>query len=126
MAKDQKEWFRQADYDIETAETLMNGARYVYAVFMCHLAIEKALKGHYYKNFGEQAPKTHNLLYLLEKNSIELPEHIDDFIIKLNRESIVTRYPDDIGRMSRDYNKKTTKAIMVKSNEALEWLRKKL
>jgi len=61
MAKDQNEWFRQSDYDIATAQALTDSGRYIYAVFMCHLSIEKALKGHYYKKFGEQAPKTHNL-----------------------------------------------------------------
>lgn len=108
------------------AQTMFDGKRYIYAVFMCHLSIEKALKGHYFKNFGAQAPKTHNLLYLTEKNGIEFPEHIDDFIIKLNRESIVTRYPEDIGRMSKNYNKKKTNEIIANSKEALEWLREKL
>ena len=31
MAKDQKEWFLQADYDIETAEYMFNGGRYFYS-----------------------------------------------------------------------------------------------
>lgn len=126
MAKDQKEWFKQADYDMGAAQTLFDGKRYIYAVFMCHLSIEKALKGLYFKKLGEHAPKTHNLLYLTEKNRIEFPENIRDFITKLNRESIVTRYPEDIGRMSKNYNKKKTNEIIGNSKEALEWLREKL
>ena len=32
MGKDPEEWFRQADYDLETAEDLFNGGRYFYEV----------------------------------------------------------------------------------------------
>ena len=39
------EWLRQADYDLETAQYMLAGGRYIYAVFMCHLSAEKALKG---------------------------------------------------------------------------------
>jgi len=39
------EWMRQADYDWETAEYMLQGGRCFYAVFMCHMAVEKALKG---------------------------------------------------------------------------------
>jgi len=45
------EWLKQAEYDLETAEYLFSGGRYLYSVFMCHLAIEKALKGLYEKYY---------------------------------------------------------------------------
>ena len=34
-------WIEVADYDMETAETLYNGRRWLYVAFMCHQAIEK-------------------------------------------------------------------------------------
>lgn len=68
MAKDHKEWFRQADYDMGAAHTLFDGGRYIYAVFMCHLAIEKALKGLYFNKHQKQAPKTHNLLRIADQS----------------------------------------------------------
>jgi len=40
-----QEWLKQADYDMDTAEFMFAGGRYFYAVFMCHLSIEKASKG---------------------------------------------------------------------------------
>jgi len=63
MPAEPEEWFKQAQYDMETAEYLRNGGRYSYAVFMCHLSIEKALKGLYCKELGGMPPKLHNLLY---------------------------------------------------------------
>jgi hypothetical protein len=62
MDKRAAEWLKQADYDMGTAEFMAKGGRYFYAVFMCHLAIEKALKGLYEQNLHEIPPKTHNLL----------------------------------------------------------------
>lgn len=45
------EWFKQANY----------------TVFICHLSIEKALKGLYTKKFKIVQPKIHNLIYLIKK-----------------------------------------------------------
>jgi len=45
VTKNYDEWFNQADYDLETAHFLFGGGRYFYAVFYCHLSIEKMLKG---------------------------------------------------------------------------------
>jgi HEPN domain-containing protein len=53
--KQSEEWFKQADYDLETAETLLKTGRYIYAVFMCHLSIEKALKGLYAQKFEQDS-----------------------------------------------------------------------
>ncbi len=39
------EWFFQSDYDLETAKDMFKSGRNVYCIFMCHLSIEKALKG---------------------------------------------------------------------------------
>lgn len=67
MAKDRKEWLKQSDYDFDTAEYMFAGGRNFYAVFMCHIAIEKALKGLYYRITNEVPAKSHNLIYFLNK-----------------------------------------------------------
>jgi HEPN domain-containing protein len=61
--KPPEEWFKQASYDLKTAGALFKTGRYVYTVFMCHLCIEKALKGLYTRNLLQTPPKTHNLIY---------------------------------------------------------------
>jgi HEPN domain-containing protein len=67
--KPPEEWFKQADYDLETAETLFKSGKYIYTVFMCHLSIEKALKGLYAKKFKKYPPK--NLLKQYKKNRVK-------------------------------------------------------
>lgn len=122
--KNSKEWFLQSDYDIATADAMFASARYFYAVFMCHLSLEKFIKGLYSKILNELPPKTHNLVYLLEKISIEPPENIYQFIYSINAESVATRYPDDIQRAVKDYTKEKTKEVIENTKQALQWLKK--
>lgn len=114
-----KEWLKQADYDIETAEFMFNGGRYFYSVFMCHLSIEKALKGLCQFTLNELPPKTHNLIYLLNKIEIKPDEKIGRFMIKLNEANIATRYPEDLAILQKNYSKKITHAIFTDTKEAL-------
>ena len=73
MEKRTEEWLRQADYDIDTAEYMYQGGRYLHAVFMCHLAVEKALKGLYFERRKEFPPKSHSLVFLLNEIGLTPP-----------------------------------------------------
>ena len=105
---------------------MFDNKRYFYAVFMCHLSIEKALKGIYLDRLKEIPPKTHNLVYLVEKIKLLLPENLYDSVFALNRVSVPTRYPDDIQRMLKDYNEERTKKVIESGKEVLQWLKKQL
>ena len=39
-----KYWIDISDYDLETAEAMLQSKRYLYVGFMCHQTIEKAFK----------------------------------------------------------------------------------
>jgi len=123
MGKDPQEWLKQADYDMDTAEYMYSCGRNIYAVFMCHLSIEKALKGIYQKKSGDVPPRTHNLVFLVEKAQLKLSDKLGDFIFSLNHASIPTRYPDDLQRMLKDYSTEKTREILDKSKEVLKWLK---
>ena len=86
-----QEWLSQSEYDMETADYMYDGGRHIYAVFMCHLSIEKALKGLYYEKRHTIPPKSHNLIYLLKEIGIKPPFIPGKFIAKLNQASIRTR-----------------------------------
>lgn len=125
MAKSPEEWLHQADYDMDTAECMFNTGRYFYAVFMCHLSIEKALKGLYEERLKEISPKTHNLIYLLKKVGIKPEESIGKFLVRLNEASVVTRYPEDIAKLQKDFTQEMVKDILSKSREVLKWIKKR-
>jgi len=123
MAQNPDEWLRQADYDIDNAEFMFKNGRYIYTIFMCHLSIEKALKGLYIQKTGKLPPKTHNLLYLAERINIQLPDNLYDSIFTLNKLSVPTRYPDDLQRMLKDYNEERTRDIIERGKEVLQWVK---
>lgn len=123
MPKGPEEWQKQADYDLETANFMFKGGRYFYTVFMCHLSIEKALKGLYHKKRDKIPPKTHNLVYLINKVGFKPPEEIGRFLVKLNQASIVTRYPEDLAVLQREYTQTIVKEILSKTRGTLEWIK---
>ncbi len=123
MSKEPQEWLRQADYDLDTAEFMFDGGRYFYAVFMCHLSMEKALKGLYQERLKQIPPKVHNLVYLLNKIGIKPPEDIGRFLIKLNEANIVTRYPENIDKLQKDFTQPIVKDILDRSKAVLGWIK---
>lgn len=123
MEKKAEEWLRQSDYDIDTANYMFQGGRYFYAVFMCHLAIEKALKGLYFEKRHEIPPKTHNLYYLLNQIEIEPYEDMGKWIIRLNEANIATRYPDELNKLQQIYTESVVKSILTGSQEVIRWIK---
>jgi len=117
------EWLKQADYDIDTARFMAEGARHFYAVFMCHLAIEKALKGLYQQLVQETPPKTHNLMYLVSRIGLKPDPERARAIARLNEANITTRYPDDIDRLRSNYTEEMTARILTQAEETLAWIK---
>ncbi len=124
MSEKHEEWIKQADYDMATADAMLSSGRYLYAVFMCHLSIEKSLKGLYSKELAEVPPKTHNLLYLLKKTGKKPSQDMLKFIAKLNTASVATRYPDDLEKIQAAYTKEITKEMIEKSKGVLKWVKR--
>ena len=124
MDKKSQEWLKQADYDMDTAEFMFNGGRFFYTVFMCHLSIEKAMKGLYQERLKEIPPRTHNLVYLLNKIGVKPTEAIGRFVIKLNEANVVTRYPEDIDKLQKDYTQVVVEDMLIRSKEILGWIKK--
>jgi len=120
------EWLKQAEYDMDTAKAMFKTGRYIYAVFMCHLAIEKIIKGTYSKIIKKDPPKTHDLIYLSELTSLDLTEDFTKFLDSLNDLSIPTRYPDELEKLVQQYSRERTKKILNQTEELLQCLKEKL
>lgn len=123
MRRDTENWLASADYDIETASHMLATGRYLYVVFMCHLALEKNLKAIAAEAQGRTPPKTHELLYLVTLGSVKLSQEHLDFVGKLNNASIPTRYPEDPAKTISVYPKEVTKQYLEKTKEVMEWLK---
>jgi HEPN domain-containing protein len=117
------EWIFQSDYDYETAEAMFSTARYVYAIFMCHLCIEKIIKAQYLKRLNKVAPKSHNLLWLAEEIKMEFPENLSKFVFQLNDASLPTRYPQELRSAIKLYSREVTQDILNKTKELQQWIK---
>lgn len=115
---------KQADYDLATAVDMFKAGRYIYCVFMCHLAVEKILKSIYVRKNNQNPPKTHDLSYLCETIQISLPENLNNFIDDLNELSVPTRYPDYLAKILKEYRKKETETILLLSKKFILWAKK--
>lgn len=118
-----EEWIFQAEYDYESAAVMFKSKRYVYCVFMCHLSLEKSLKGLFVKRKNTFPAKTHSLVFFIEKLELELPDEYLKFIFKLNDVSIPTRYPEDLRKLIRAYTKIQTQEILTKTKKILQWIK---
>lgn len=118
-----EEWYFQSDYDLETAVDMFKSGRTVYCVFMCHLSLEKALKGLLIKKTGEFPLKTHSLIYFADKLDLQLNESHYEFLFTLNKISVTTRYPDDLRKLFVAYTKERTESILNQTKEVLTWIK---
>ncbi|MEW6215596.1 MAG: HEPN domain-containing protein [Nitrospirota bacterium] len=126
MKKSTLNWLQSADYDLKTALSLLKNKRYIYVIFMCHLALEKTLKAILSEMYKELPPYTHNLNRLMEMGNISLPEGYQDFVNKINLQSVPTRYPEDFKRLSKEFNRKIAEDYLKQTKRTIKWLRQNI
>lgn len=126
MKQQVKNWLDSALYDLETAEQMYESGRYIYTIFVGHLALEKILKAKVQEVTGRLPPKTHNLRYLVKLSSLEVPENMFEFLSKLSDVSIPTRYPENFEELVEAYDKRVVRKYADKTKEVFEWMRKSL
>lgn len=121
MTDEVDEWFKQAEFDITAGYTMAESTTSPYAVFFCHQAIEKALKGLYLKKFKEAPQKTHSLVTLAVRLTIPIPKTICATIQLLNTASVNVRYPPDLDELVKIYSYERVCDILKRSEEVLDW-----
>ena len=118
-----EEWFFQSDYDVETAYHMLQAGRNVYCIFMCHLGLEKTLKGLYIKRLNQFPPKIHDLMYFVNKLSLEPEETFLDFLIWMSTQGITTRYAEDLRGMIKIYPQERTIEIYQQTKLIQQWIK---
>ena len=123
MRKDTENFLFSSEYDLTTAQHMLKTGRYIYVVFMCHIAIEKLLKAIVAEITNKTPPKTHNLLYLVKLANLFIPQELFDFIAKINNSSVVTRYPEDFKMLITSYPEEIVREYHANTEKVLKWLR---
>ena len=125
-----KYWLDMADYDVETARVMLKGKRYLYVGFMCHQAIEKALKAVIARDCaaGEIPPKIHHLLKLSDRAGLfqEMSPEQQRFIKELNPMNIEARYPEYREQIAVGLSNDICRQFLAGTEEMLCWIKEQL
>jgi len=120
-----KYWIELSDYDLETADAMLKTKRYLYVGFMCHQAIEKALKAYYTKQNTDKVPFTHSLSRLIDDSGLKhiLSENQLDFIDQIEPLNIETRYPSHKDRLLKSLTPDRCLNILNKTKTFQKWIK---
>ena len=121
-------WLDLADEDVLTVKVLLDGKRYLYAGFFCHLIAEKALKAMTASVTCKVPPKTHDLAKLAVHGNIfdDLSECQLNLLKELNPLNIEARYPEYKERISRTLTPEKTMKLFKETEDFLCWIRQRL
>lgn len=120
-------WFESAEYDLQTARAMLETRRLLYVGFMCHQAVEKALKGIFVmRKPKEDLPYIHKLMRLANLSGIseEMSEEQLSLLDLLSPLNIEARYPLHKSKLMASLTADRCE-MMIKETEALyQWIRK--
>lgn len=119
-----KQWINQADYDLATAQAMLNTKRYLYVAFMCQQAVEKLIKGVIQEKTGRTPPYSHNLSMLLKMADISGSDVYLTLLDSLTGYYINSRYPEYKKKLAVKLNKINTETILNETKECFQWLKR--
>lgn len=121
-------WLDIVDEDLNTAEYLFKGKRWLYVAFMCHQVIEKTLKAYWTATHDDDPPYTHSHYRLLDGCGLtaELTEEQADFIELMIPMNIEARYPQYKQEMATMLDENTCKHILEQTKQLHKWILQKL
>ena len=127
MDKIVSHWVERAEYDLETARSMLDTGRYLYVGYMCQQAVEKVLKGIIAQQNKENLP-IHNLNRLAQVAGIEndLDAEQFKFLAELTPYCIEARYGDYRESLSEIINEQRAREVYAKTQEIFQWLYQKI
>lgn len=117
-------WTELADYDLETAEVMYNGGRWLYVGFMCHQVIEKAIKAHWSAVKPDETPFIHNLVKLAQSCGLaqKMTQEQLRFIAALMPMNIEARYPSYKEELSRTLTQEYCRQLIDNTKTMKLWI----
>jgi HEPN domain-containing protein len=119
-------WLDIAQYDLQTAEAMLNGGRWLYVAFMCQQAVEKLAKGLYLLYIDDNTPRIHSIEkifeYFEDKLPTEIPTETRDLFDKLSTCYLNNRYPEFINKLSNQVKEPEAEALYSQTKEVIAWL----
>lgn len=117
-----EQWTERARYDLDTADAMFKAGRYLYVLFCCQQAVEKALKAVIVKSTGALAPRTHNLLRLAEIAGVKLDQEQVRFLGELSGYYIQSRYPEEIRAAGSTISEELAGKVLARTEQMITWV----
>jgi HEPN domain-containing protein len=118
------QWMHQSEYDLETAKAMLRTERYLYVLFCCQQALEKALKAVISaKGPDSFPPKIHQLSRLAELAEVDLSVEQSRFLREVSSFYLPSRYPEDVRMLSLTTSRKRSEDVLTKVEAMVEWLK---
>jgi HEPN domain-containing protein len=117
-----EQWIEQSRYDLDTARSLLSSGRYLYVLFCCQQAAEKALKALIAKRSGEHPPRIHQLTRLAETAGLDLAAERAEFFRELSSYYIQSRYPEEIASFAAGISEAQARGVFDRTEETVRWL----
>ncbi len=116
-------WRDGAQEALETAQLLIDSRRYLFGLFLGHLALEKLLKALCVRRWNQIPPRTHNLLALADLAQLTPPQALRIALGELQVYCMAGRYPDSDALSLRQVQ---AQAELRRIDEVYQWLRRQL
>lgn len=125
MRQESENWLKQSLKDFEVAKKTLDINEYYLVAFLCQQAIEKGLKALYIEKNKQLAPQHHSLIFLAE--SVGVPRKFYSFLKTVNKEFVVSRYPDAAYGVPYElYDKSIALEMLTKGGEVMEWIKSQI
>lgn len=117
-------WLDIAIEDLDLAEFLFAGRRWLYSAFMCHQVIEKMLKAYWTATCDEVPPYIHEHKRLSELCGLyeQMSEEQRYFLEEIRPMNIEARYPDYKRSIANSLNEDKISRIVEQTKQLQQWI----
>jgi HEPN domain-containing protein len=122
MKPQTQQWLDMAHYDLRAAKHNFDTRTYLYVIFLCHLTIEKLLKGCITEFTEDFPPPIHDLNKLVRLAKLALPDELARFVSEMSQKSVPARYPQTLNA----YSRKDAEDCLKQTRRVAKWLEAKL
>ena len=119
-----REWLEIAAEDLDTAQAMCDGGRYLYAGFEAQQAAEKALKA-VIQEAVRVPPKIHNLVTLAARAGLDDKE-VAERLAALSPYYLATRYPEERMAIGQRTTAEVARSLIETGREVLAWAGRRL
>ncbi|MBI5003957.1 HEPN domain-containing protein [Candidatus Kaiserbacteria bacterium] len=119
----QQFWREKSGEDFAVAQMLLASNRNTYALFFCHLAIEKLLKALVVRKTNANAAYDHNLQRLASDAGLQLSDTMQESLAEINTFNIKGRYDEFKSQFYKKATTEYTENYLRETEHILVWLK---